>query len=178
MTLTLEQLQEIMPFAGKRAAIFLEPLNETMERYAINTPKRMAAFLAQLAHESGELRYVRELASGEDYERRKDLGNTRPGDGVKFKGRGLLQITGRYWYERAAHELGIDCVLKPELLELPLNACLVSGWWWSVNNVNVIADTGDIKKVSRKVNGGYNGLAQRIEYYDRAKRALGTAFSE
>ncbi|MGE0373513.1 MAG: glycoside hydrolase family 19 protein [Gammaproteobacteria bacterium] len=173
MTLTLDQLQEIMPHAGKRAAIFLGPLNDTMERYAINTPKRMAAFLAQLAHESGELRYVRELASGEDYERRKDLGNTRPGDGVKFKGRGLIQITGRANYHAVSAALGIDFVIKPALMELPENAAMVSGWFWDSRNLNELADEDDFRGITRRINGGYNGWEDRLKYWERAKRVLG-----
>lgn len=162
-----------MPHAGPRGEVFLPHLNAAMEEYGIDTPARQAAFLAQIAHESGSLRYVKELATGGAYEGRKDLGNTEPGDGIRYKGRGLIQITGRHWYQRAADALGIDFVNHPELLEETENACRVSAWWWNVNNVNALADEGDIRKITRRVNGGTNGLAERTEYYERAKRVLG-----
>src|SRR6478736_7421705 len=100
MNLTKDDLKRIMPLASASALDrFCEPINSTLPKYLINTPTRIAAFLAQIAHESGQFRYVKELASGEAYEGRKDLGNTQPGDGKKFKGRGLIQITGRNNYE-------------------------------------------------------------------------------
>mgnify|MGYP001594111634 FL=1 len=172
--LTATDLHIILPAAtGGNIDRFWRPLNDAMDEFTINSPVRQAAFLAQIGHESGSLRYVRELASGEAYEGRADLGNTEPGDGIKFKGRGLIQVTGRNWYERAESELGIDCVEHPELLEEPINACRVSGWWWSVNKCNDLADQNDIRKVTKKVNGGLNGLADRIAIWDRAKDVFG-----
>lgn len=173
MKLTAEQLLQIMPYAGTRAAIFVYPLTAAMTADGIDTPTRAAAFLAQIAHESGELRYVRELASGEAYEGRRDLGNTQPGDGKRFRGRGLIQVTGRHWYERASKELGLDCVNSPELLETPINAARVSTWWWRVNRMNAVADTMDIRLITRRVNGGLNGLESRRKYYETALRVLG-----
>lgn len=170
--MTADEIRQIMPYAGQRADIYAEPLTEAMEEFSINTRLRQAAFLAMIAHESGSLKYVKELASGHAYEGRDDLGNTEPGDGVRFKGRGLIQVTGRHWYERAAFDLDLDCVEHPELLETPENACRVSAWWWSVNKVNAIADTGDIRRVTKKVNGGYTGLAERTMFYERAKEVL------
>lgn len=115
----LDQLRHIMPNAGIRASAFLLPLNDAMIAYAIDTPAREAAFLAQVAHESGELRYVREIASCRAYEGRKDLGNTHPGDGMKYKGRGLLQITGRanYWACSLALFGDERLLAHPEMLE-------------------------------------------------------------
>src|SRR5690348_6658419 len=95
MTISIEQLLTIMPNAHDRAILFLAPLNAAMQEFAIGTPRQQAAFLAQVAHESGELRYTAELADGSAYEGRVDLGNMQPGDGKRFKGHGLLQITGR-----------------------------------------------------------------------------------
>jgi putative chitinase len=95
MILTIEKLRACMPASGARAPIFVEALNHAMLEFDIDTPQRQACFLAQIAHESGSLNYVEELASGADYEGRRDLGNTHEGDGKKFKGAGLLQVTGR-----------------------------------------------------------------------------------
>ncbi len=173
MRISVTQLLEIMPRASRRATLFLEPLNRAMAADGIDTNVRAAAFLAQIAHESGELRWVRELASGEAYEGRKDLGNTEPGDGVRFKGRGLIQVTGRYWYTKASDGIGVDFVGSPALMELPVYAARVSTWWWKVNKMNAVADTRDIRKITRRVNGGLNGLEAREEYYARALAALG-----
>ena len=116
MQLTLAQLLKIMPLARTRAVAFLDPLNAAMAEFSINTPARQASFLAQLAHESGQLVYVRELASGAAYEGRKDLGNVRPGDGVRFRGRGLIQVTGRSNYAACGKALGLDLLAQPALL--------------------------------------------------------------
>jgi len=173
MALTVAQLQEIMPHAGRRALIFIHPLNRAMALDGIDSAVRVAAFLSQIAHESGELRYVRELASGEAYEGRKDLGNTQPGDGPRFRGRGLIQVTGRHWYQRATDDLGVPFVHNPALMELPVHAARVSTWWWRVNGVNALAETLDIRRITRRVNGGYNGLESRRAYYETACRVLG-----
>ena len=174
--ITAADLRLIMPHARQsNIDKFIGPLQRAMQEFGIDTPEREAAFLATISHESGSLRYVRELASGEAYEGREDLGNTEEGDGPRFRRRGLIQVTGRNWYERAAVDLGLDCVDHPELLEKPENAARVSAWWWKVNNVNALADQKDIRKVTRRVNGGYRGLAERIAFYDRAKEVLGLA---
>lgn len=180
MTLTLEQLQAIMPYAGKRAAVFLEPLNEAMRWADINTPKRMAAFLAQIAHESGELRYVRELASGEAYDTGRlaaRLGNTAEadGDGQRFKGRGLIQITGRANYEAASEALEVDFVANPELMETPHYAAMVSAWFWMDRSLGLVADRGDFERLTRRINGGLNGYTDRLRYWAKAKEVLGVA---
>lgn len=144
-----------------------------MDKYEINTPVRQAAFLAQLAHESGSLKYVRELASGEAYEGRKDLGNNQAGDGVRFKGRGLIQITGRSNYEALSVALNFDFIKEPEKLELPGAAALSAGWFWNKNKLNIIADSGDFKKLTKRINGGFNGLKDRAEHWYRCQKALG-----
>lgn len=170
--ITLHELKEIMPYAGKRAEIYIEPLNSSMLEFQITGPVREAAFLAQIAHESGSLKYVKELASGEAYEGRKDLGNTEPGDGVRFKGRGLIQITGRSNYAECGDALGLDLVNHPDLLELPFNACRSAAWFWESRGLNELADKGDFKLITKRVNGGFNGYADRLSYYERAQRVL------
>lgn len=175
--LTLDQLQRAMPYAGPRARLYLSPLCEAMLEYGINTPRRVAHFIAQLAHESGSLRYTRELASGAAYEGRADLGNTQPGDGPRYKGRGLIQITGRANYYACSRALYGDTrlITRPELLEDILPACRSAAWFWQTRNLSAHADTGDIRRITRAINGGYNGFADRLEHYTRACQALGIA---
>lgn len=170
--MTLEQLIKIMPYARSRASAFLAPLNAAMAEFGITTPARQASFLAQVGHESGQLRYVLELASGAAYEGRKDLGNTVAGDGIRFKGRGLIQITGRANYKACGSALGLDLIDHPELLEQPANACRSAGWFWKTRGLNEMADAGDQVRVTRRVNGGTNGLADRLALFAVAQRVL------
>ena len=165
-------LLKIMPHAKSRVQDFLEPLNAAMREFHINTPVRQAAFLAQIAHESGELRYVKELASGAAYEGRVSLGNTQPGDGMKFKGRGLIQITGRNNYFECGKALGVDLITNPELLETPDLACRSAAWFWASRGLNDLADKGDINRICRRINGGLNGLSDRMAYYIKSCKAL------
>lgn len=171
---TLSQLMRIMPYAGSRAALFLPFLNAAMDEYNIDTPARQSAFLAQIAHESGSLRYVREIASGSAYEGRVSLGNVRPGDGVKFRGRGLIQITGRANYKACSLALfGDERLLdKPALLETPENASRSAAWFWNSRNLNELADVGKFVTLTKRINGGTNGLEDRQAYYTRAKEVL------
>jgi putative chitinase len=173
--LSIESLRSIMPLIGDRAETFLQPLNDAMEIYEIDTPQRQAAFLAQLAHESGELRYMRELADGKGYEGRKDLGNVHEGDGVKFKGRGPIQITGRVNYMNCSLSLyGDERLLEePALLEKPRDGCMAAGWFWSSHGLNALADVFDFKAITRRINGGENGMESRERYYTRAVKTLG-----
>ncbi len=172
MTLTLQQLITIMPNARAKAGIFLPALNAAMLEFGITTPARAASFLAQLAHESGQLLYVRELASGAAYEGRRDLGNVQPGDGVRFRGRGLIQVTGRTNYAACGKALGLDLLAQPALLEQTVNACRSSGWFWRSRGLNALADAGDQVAVTRRVNGGTNGLAERQAYFKVAQKVL------
>ena len=178
MNLTAEQLGDIMLYAGgSRIERFLEPLNVAMADADITTPLRLAMFLAQIAHESGELRYTEEIASGSAYEYRKDLGNTQPGDGRKYKGRGLLQITGRANYAECSRWMsGSDVLLidNPELLATDaLFAAKSAAWFWQSRARNPLADRADVALVSRRINGGTNGMVERTRYYDRARLVLG-----
>ena len=176
MRITGQQLASIAGVPLARVDKFVPYLNGAMEHYQINTPARVAAFLAQLAHESGGFRYVRELASGRAYEGRKDLGNVYSGDGVRFKGRGLIQITGRSNYAALEKDLPLLGLLQnPHWLESDRWAVWSAGWFWNKKGLNALADDGLFKQITRKINGGYNGLEDRYKYYERAKRVLGVA---
>ena len=172
MKLTLAQLKKAMPKAGSRAGIYLEHLNTYMPQFEINTPLRVASFLSQIAHESMQLFYTEEIASGIRYEGRKDLGNVFPGDGVRYKGRGLIQVTGRANYTACMMDLDIDCVEFPEILEQPKYAVLTACWFWKTHGCNQLADTGDQVRVTKRVNGGRNGLAERIAFFNTIHKEL------
>lgn len=170
--ISLEQLCSIMPHGKAKAPLYVDALNEAMDIYNINTPQRQAAFLAQVAHESGEFRYVEELASGAAYEGRADLGNTEPGDGIRFKGRGLIQITGRANYASCGSALGIDLLTNPGLLETPANATLSAAWFWMTHGCNELADADNFRKITLRINGGLTGYDERLAYWDAAKEAI------
>lgn len=175
--ITLDQLRQIIPFAGPRAAVFVVPINEAMDEFGIDAPARQAAFIAQIAHESGSLRYVRELASGEAYDTGRlaeRLGNTpeADGDGQRYRGRGLIQITGASNYRACGLALGLDLLANPELLEQPNHACRSAAWFWGSRGLNALADAGDFERITRKINGGLNGLADRLAFYQRASEVL------
>lgn len=172
--ITLEDLKKICPLTnGAKLAVFVDPLNETMREFEIDQSGiREAAFLAQLAHESGGFNYVSELASGKAYEGRRDLGNDQPGDGVKYKGRGLIQITGKNNYRSCGAVLGLDLVAKPSLLERPQYAARSAGWFWNSRGLNAFADKGDFITITRRINGGLNGYKDRYSYYERAQQAF------
>lgn len=156
-----------------RASKWVDAINHAMDKYSINTPLREAHFLAQIGHESGRLIYVKELASGKAYEGRKDLGNTVAGDGVTYKGRGLIQITGRNNYQAISNDLGIDFIKHPEFLETAENAALSAGWFWNRHNLNAKADLDLLTQITKTINGGTNGLADRLLLLGLAKHALG-----
>ena len=170
------QLHVIMPLAGARAEVFAPILSDVMLFRQINTPARAAAFLAQVGHESGQLRYLREIwgptPAQTRYEGRADLGNTQPGDGKRFMGRGLIQITGRANYAACGTALGVDLVGQPELLERPEYAAGSAAWFWLKNNLNRFADRGDFVGLTRAINGGTNGIGDRRALWERAKSAL------
>ncbi|HYD58981.1 MAG TPA: glycoside hydrolase family 19 protein [Noviherbaspirillum sp.] len=173
--MTGDQLLAIMPLAKRRVDLFLPHLVAAMAEYEINTPARQAAFLAQIGHESGQLLYVRELASGEAYENRKDLGNSEEGDGVRFKGRGLIQVTGRANYLSCSMALfGDDRLLHfPELLEDPRNACRSAAWFWHSHGLNALADAGNFRRITKLINGGYTHYEQRVALHEKAREVLG-----
>lgn len=190
--ITREQFLRVMPQAQSRVDRFLDPLNAAMEEFQINNPARIAAFLAQLAHESAQFRYMREIASGEAYEGRADLGNTHAGDGRRFPGRGPIQITGRKNTGLASLALfGDDRLLAtPELLEEPETGCRAAGWFWTTGaglnlsrralaagvptgvNLNDLADKYDFEGITLAVNGGLNGIDDRRKYLSIAAQVV------
>lgn len=171
--ITTDELAKIMQCPLARASKWVTAINHTMNKYSINTPLRQAHFLAQVGHESGRLIYVRELASGKAYEGRKDLGNIVAGDGVRYKGRGLIQITGRANYQAITNDLGIDFIKHPEFLETAENAALSAGWFWNRHKLNEKADLDLLTQITKKINGGTNGLQDRLLLLGLAKHTIG-----
>ncbi|KQS01514.1 glycoside hydrolase [Sphingomonas sp. Leaf357] len=140
--------------------------------YGITTPLRLAHFLGQTGHESGGFRYTEEIASGAAYEGRKDLGNTQPGDGKRFKGRGILMLTGRANYRSYGKALGINLEGDPQQAAEPETGLLIVLRYWSINSLNGLADADNGDKITRKINGGTNGSADRVIRTLRAKALL------
>lgn len=172
---TKDKLRIVLPLAlDSRIDLYFEALKNGMTKYRITTPLQMAHFIAQLGHESASLLYSEEIASGAAYEGRRDLGNTKAGDGKRFKGRGLIQLTGRANYTAYSKATGIDYVAQPELLASdPKVAVDVSCWFWVDRGLPKLAEADDVKAVTRRINGGYNGLDDRIANLRRAKALLG-----
>lgn len=170
--ITGEQLSIIMPNAHDRVAAFLVPLTSAMQEFGINTAQRQSAFLAQIAHESGELRYTQEIADGSAYEGRADLGNVQVGDGKRFKGHGLIQITGRTNHARCGAALGLNLESFPDLICQPIGAARSAAWFWTDRKLNDDADCDRFGSITHKINGGYNGLDARLIYWLNARKAL------
>jgi len=178
ISLTFEQLKKVLIYApDARIKLFLEPLNLALEEFNLGTPLRVAHFLAQIAHESGEFRYVKEIASGAAYDTGPlavKLGNTpeADGDGQRYKGRGLIQITGKTNYRTCGAALKLDLIKSPELLEQPVNAVRSAAWFWNSRNLSLFADKDDVLSITKRINGGYNGLEDRKKYLDLAKKVI------
>jgi putative chitinase len=203
--ITLDLLKKICP-KTKVAVLekYVTPLNEVAEYYEINTPQRVAAFLAQVAHESGGFNAVKEnlnySAKGlmgtfkkyfptedlaKQYERQPEKiankvyanrmgnGDEASGDGARFCGRGLIQLTGKQNYTRFAADLGVTLEECVAYLETPAGAVSSAGWFWDSNNLNAISDRGDMKLLTKRINGGHIGLEDRIHHYELALEALG-----
>jgi putative chitinase len=181
---TPHELQAATGCSAANAEKFAEPLSAACALYAIDTPERLAAFLAQIGHESGSLRFTSELwgptAAQIGYEGRADLGNTQPGDGSKFRGHGLIQTTGRHNHarvrdrlrERFPHLDVPDFEEDPEALSDPQWASLSAADYWDDRGLNALADAGLFEKITRRINGGLNGQDDRLARWDRAKDAL------
>ena len=176
MPITVQQLLLILPNAGQVAGVFVPVLNTAMNRYQIVGLKRVAAFIAQIGHESGQLKYVKEIwgptVAQTRYEGRADLGNTHAGDGSKYRGRGLIQITGRANYKTCGEALVLDLINQPQLLEKPQHACMSAAWFWAIKGLSTLADEGKFETITRRINGGLNGLADRQMLYARALKVL------
>ena len=144
----------------------IDEMNACLERYEITTPQRIRHFLSQTAHESGGGRYKKELASGEAYEFRDDLGNDEVGDGPKYKGAGYIQLTGKYNYLRLSQYLNDPQVMNGVEYVAENYPFTSAGYWWMDNDMNELIDSGaDVLAVTRRVNGGTNGLADREKYH-------------
>lgn len=174
LNLSIAQLTEIAAFADPaQVELLYYPILRTLAEFDLTTPLRQAHFLAQLCHESGSFNYLEELASGEDYEWRDDLGNVQAGDGVRFKGRGLIQITGRTNYGDCGDALGHDLIANPTHLANPDLACRSAGWFWNTRHLSAFADRDDVDTITYRINGGYNGYDERVEFLHAAKAVLG-----
>ncbi|MTI31077.1 glycoside hydrolase family 19 protein [Xanthovirga aplysinae] len=203
--ITTLQLQQIMPNAFTiDIQKYEQPLNELMPQYEINSPLRVAHFIAQLAHESGNFKFTSEnlnysatalykvfrkyfptKETAERYARKPELianlvyanrlgnGDEKSGEGWKYRGRGLIQITGKANYRDCGKGLELDLLNKPEILaETPQTAISSACWFWKTRNINKYADKDDLKKVTRTINGGYHGLKEREEFLQRAKDVM------
>lgn len=180
MKITRKQMLEIIG-AEDRVDNFLHHINEWLDVFDINTPLRACHFLAQCCHETNGLKSTKEIGSAKyfsKYERGKlasQLGNTKIGDGAKYKGRGLIHITGRanyQAYQNSGYCKG-DIMTTPELLEKPLGAVKSSMWWWKAHSCNKLADNDDVLALTKKINGGTNGLESRKKWLSKCKKAIG-----
>ena len=171
--------QELASATGARLELakrWLSSIESAMAEFEIHTPKRQAAFLAQIGHESGGLRWTVEIwgptPAQRRYEGRADLGNDRVGDGFKYRGRGLIQTTGRANYRSTGSALGVDLVARPERLAEPVLAARSAGWFWRAHGLNELADVGDFMRITRRINGGTNGYADRLALFEVAQQVL------
>jgi putative chitinase len=194
--MTLEQLQAL----GIDAK-WLEPLNNTFHKYQINTPKRQAAFIGQCGHESNNFRTLEENLHysanalmrvwpsrfpdsdmAEKYANNPEkiankvyagrMGNTEEGDGWKYHGRGLIQLTGKENYEHCGSSLGVDFLGDPNRLLDPIYAALSAGWYWNKRGLNAFADIGDAVALTKRINGATLGLDDRVMRTNQALRVL------
>ncbi|PHR21295.1 MAG: peptidoglycan-binding protein [Sphingopyxis sp.] len=180
IAIDLDVLRNIMPrFSGanhsKQARIveaIAGTMQATLEKYEIDTALRIAHFLAQIAHESAGFRTTEEFASGAAYEGRRDLGNSEPGDGRRYKGRGLLQLTGRANYRALGKKIGMDLEGEPELAAEPATSLVIACEYWKDRKINRHCDRDDLIRVTKAVNGGLNGLEDRRRYLSKAKTAI------
>jgi putative chitinase len=177
MTIQVEDLRAIAPSArGGLVGPLAEALTKYLPRYEIDTPLRQAHFLAQAAHETAGLTTLEELGGPSYFKRydgRKDLGNVQAGDGYRFRGRGIFQITGRINYEAYGKRLRKDLVNDPEEAADPETSVRIACEYWKAKGLNGWADRDDVEHITRRINGGTNGLSSRKAYLAKAKRVLG-----
>jgi predicted chitinase len=184
VALTESMLKQIMPgIRPDHSASYLPFLKQAMAEFEIISPRRVAAFLAQLAHESGQLKFMEEIWGPTDAQRRYEppgqkaqrLGNTQPGDGRRFKGRGPIQLTGRDNYKRFSELLGLDLVGNPETAATREVGFRIAGLFWKGNGLNELADVEAFEKITKRINGGLNGFEDRKKFYFRARTVLGVS---
>lgn len=175
MILTSEAIRKIAPNAKVDLDVISDTIDKYGDRYGLVSQKRIEAFIAQAAHETAGFRTFTEYATGAAYEGRADLGNNVPGDGVKFKGRGIFMTTGRTNYKATSLHLFNDTRLldTPALLTDPKNATISAMYFWKSRGLNELADKGDFKTITRRINGGLNGWADRLDYYEKIKLFFG-----
>lgn len=179
MAITLEQLCECMPTLPQaRAQSYLPALQAAMSEFQIShSNARAAAFLAQIGHETNDLKWWSEIwgptSAQRGYEGRKDLGNTEQGDGYKYRGRGPIQLTGRANYRRYGAALNVNLEQRPELAATPTVGFRIAGQFWADHGLNRLADEGKFEQITRRINGGNNGAAERLERYRRCLKVLG-----
>lgn len=206
--LTIDQLLRICPnLPRQKAELLLPSLLAAMAEREIDRPLRIAAFVATLAHESGEFRVIEEdlwysaggllrtfgkyftpvqaqayarqpeKIANRAYANRGGNGLEESGDGWRYRGRGYIQVTLKENYRKASAVLGVDLVKNPALAAEPATACFLAAWFWQANGCNQKADADDLRGVTKIVNGGQNGLRERLRFYERAKVTLGVASS-
>ncbi|MCY1003712.1 hypothetical protein OWM54_41870 [Myxococcus sp. MISCRS1] len=174
--LTLDELRALTPrLKEPQRVAYLPHLNEALERWDITSYARVTQFLAQVLFESDQFTRLVEAGDVSAYEGRDALGNSQAGDAERYKGRGAIQLTGRYNYTQAAKALGEPLDTRPELVATPEYAFATAGWFWrrgSSTDLNVPADAGDLDLITRRINGGTNGLEHRRSYLAKAQAAL------
>ncbi len=170
---SVTELSDLFPLAKDG---ILEAIDAVAIKLAqLNTPIRLAYFLAQCAHESAGFHFTRELGSKKylsRYEGRLDLGNTSPGDGVRYCGRGIIQVTGKANYTECGEWIGLPIIEQPELLEEAGPAVRSACWYWMTRNLNATADAHNFIQCTKKINGGKNGLASRQDWLKQIQEAL------
>ncbi|OZI23626.1 chitinase [Bordetella genomosp. 9] len=175
--MTKEEFAAAALLSDAQADRWYVPVLNAMDEFSIDTPTRVAAYLAQVGHESGGFIHTKELwgptPAQQRYEGRLDLGNTQPGDGKKYMGRGLIQITGRSNYAKVARGLGVDVLGNPQLLEQTDLAARSAAWWWQAHGCNGLAASGDFEALTRRINGGLNGYVDRMRRWKVARGVLG-----
>jgi putative chitinase len=171
--ITKDMLRKLAPSAKEEIIAHLaDNLNDQLAKYNINTYLRVCHFLAQAAHESASFRTLEEYATGAAYEGRKDLGNTQPGDGRRYKGRGIFQLTGRANYRTYGQKLGYDLENNPELAKDPLVSIKTACEYWNSRGLSAFADNDDVMTVTKRINGGFNGINDRKQYLVKAKAII------
>jgi predicted chitinase len=182
MALSIDQLKRICPLARlSDLERILDPLNATMREFGMSgSTLRVAAFIAQTAHETAGFRYLEEIWGPTDAQKRYDppfdlaerLGNIENGDGFRYRGRGLIQVTGRANYRTIGDQMRLDLLAKPDLLALPSNAARSAGLFWQTKGLNTLADQADFDTITKRINGGLNGIQDRRAYYARVIQVI------